>query len=52
MHDALLIETHPDDVEEVKEITERNMLKAAQSIVGDYVRFGTDTTIGKRWGEV
>lgn len=52
VHDSLLVECEEEDVEEVKEITERNMLKAAELVVGDYVKFKVDTKVGKNWGEV
>jgi len=52
MHDALLLECHPNDVPQVTEIVERNMIESAKSIVGDYVKFAVETTTGKNWGEV
>lgn len=52
VHDSILIETHEDDAEEVAEILERNMLQAAEDIVGDYVKFAVDVNIGKSWGEL
>lgn len=52
VHDSILIETHEDDVEEVKGIVEKNMIKAAEAVVGDYVKFAVDTTVGRSWGEL
>lgn len=52
IHDAILLECHRDDVEEVQAITERNMIKSAESIVGDYVKFAVETTTGNNWGEL
>lgn len=52
IYDAILYECHPDDVEEAKAIVERNMIEAAASIVGDYVPFAVDTTVGPSWGDV
>lgn len=52
VHDSLLIECHKDDVDEVKEIAERNMIESARTIVGDYVKFDVDTKVGQNWGEV
>jgi uracil-DNA glycosylase family 4 len=52
IHDAILLECHPDDAEEVQAITERNMIKSAKTIVGDHVKFAVETTTGKNWGEV
>lgn len=52
VHDSILLECHPDDVEEVRAITEHNMIKSAETIVGDYVKFAVDSKVGKNWGEV
>ncbi len=52
VHDSLLIECHKDDIEEVQEIVERNMIKSAESIVGDYVKFAVESTVGDNWGAV
>lgn len=52
VHDSLLVECHEDDADEVKEIMERNMIEAAERIVGDYVKFAVDTTVGRSWGEL
>jgi len=52
IHDALLIECHADDAEEVAALTNKRMIESAQSIVGDYVKFATDYKVGKNWGEV
>jgi uracil-DNA glycosylase family 4 len=52
IHDALIAECHPEDVAHVQEVMNREMLKSAHTIVGDYVMFATDTTVGKSWGDV
>lgn len=52
VHDNVMTECHQDDAEEVKEIQERLMIKSAETIVGDYVKFAVDTTTGKSWGEL
>jgi DNA polymerase-1 len=52
IHDALLIETAPEDVEEVIHITSTAMSDSAQSIVKDYVKFATEATMGASWGDV
>lgn len=52
VHDSLLLECKPEDVEEVTKIVETSMIKSAETIVGDYVKFAVDTTVGKHWGEV
>ena len=52
VHDALYVECHEDDAEEVSQMVSDEMLKSAQKIVGDYVKFKTDAHIGRSWGEV
>jgi len=52
VHDSLLVEGHRDNMDQLQEIVERNMLRAAEYIVGDYVKFKVDSKIGKNWGEV
>lgn len=52
VHDSILIECHPDDIEEVRTITEHNMIESAKTIVGDYVKFAVESKVGKNWGEV
>jgi len=52
VHDSLLIEGHEKDMEEIGAIAEVNMLKAAYHIVGDFVKFKVDSSIGMNWGEV
>lgn len=52
IHDAVLTECAEEDAEEVKAIQEKHMLAAAERIVGDYVKFAVETTIGKSWGEL
>lgn len=52
VHDSILTECHEDDAEEVKYIQERNMIKAAEQIVGDYVKFAVETEMGKSWGDL
>ena len=52
VHDAVIVECHPNDVEQVKEIIEFNMIESARLLVGDYVRFDVETTFGKSWGEL
>lgn len=52
IYDALLVECHVERVLKVREVIEYNMIEAAKSIVGDYVKFAVDTSIGHSWGEV
>jgi DNA polymerase-1 len=52
VHDSILAECHPDNVEEVQAIMERRMIESAEHIVGDYVKFAVETKVGKNWGEV
>lgn len=52
VHDSLLVEGHKDDMEELQEIVERNMIKSAETIIGDYVKFAVESKIGTDWGQV
>jgi DNA polymerase-1 len=52
VHDNIMVECHEDRAEEVGQLLNRNMIKSAELIVGDYVRFATDTSIGRTWGEL
>jgi DNA polymerase-1 len=52
IHDALLIECHPDNAEEVAKAADEEMLLAAERIVGDYVPFATEAKVGMSWGDV
>src|SRR5690606_18229654 len=52
IHDALLAECHEDDAEEVGHTMRTQMIKSAELIVGDYVPFATDVTVGRSWGDV
>ena len=52
IHDAIVLECHKDNVPVVREIVEREMLASAKLIVGDYVKFAVETTVGKSWGEL
>jgi DNA polymerase I-like protein with 3'-5' exonuclease and polymerase domains len=52
IHDAILFEAYPDEVEEQAKIVDRLMVSAAEEVVGDYVAFRTDYKIGKNWHEV
>jgi uracil-DNA glycosylase family 4 len=53
IHDAMLVEAHPDDAEEVGQIISDIMIETAYNMLaGDYVKFKCDVTIGNSWGEV
>jgi uracil-DNA glycosylase family 4 len=52
IHDALLIETPADKADQVAEMAAHEMREAAERIVGDYVPFVTEATIGPSWGDV
>ena len=52
VHDSILVECAAGDAEDVAGVLDRLMLKSAESIVGDYVRFATESKIGNSWGEV
>lgn len=52
VHDNIMAECREEDAEEVGKILNDLMLESAYELVGDYVRFATDTTIGPNWGAV
>lgn len=52
VHDSILIEGKPEDMDYLNEVVSRNMIKSAETIVGNYVKFDVDSKIGKNWGEV
>ena len=52
IHDALLIEAHRDDAEEIAALASKHMIASAATIVGDYVKFDTEYKIGTDWGSV
>jgi uracil-DNA glycosylase family 4 len=52
VHDSILAECHKDNVYEVKRIVEEEMLAAAARVVGDYVAFKVDVSVGKSWGDL
>jgi uracil-DNA glycosylase family 4 len=52
VHDSILAECAEEDAEEVAKTLDELMLESAHTVVGDYVRFATEATIGKSWGDV
>jgi DNA polymerase-1 len=52
VHDSILAECQRGDEDYVAGVLNRNMLKSAKTVVGDYVRFATETTVGSKWGDL
>lgn len=52
VHDSILAECAPVDAGGVATLMDRRMVESATNVVGDYVKFATDSKIGKNWGEV
>lgn len=52
VHDSILAECREEYAEEVARILDECMIESAYSIVGDYVKFATDSKIGNHWGAV
>lgn len=52
VYDNIMVECHEDIAEEVGKEIEAEMLHQADLLVNGYVKFATDVTIGKSWGEV
>jgi uracil-DNA glycosylase family 4 len=50
VHDSILLETPASQVHRAKEMLQQEMLASAQRVVGDYVMFKTDMSVGKSWG--
>jgi DNA polymerase-1 len=50
VHDSILAECEPEDAEEVSKTLNDYMLESAYDLVGDYVQFKTDATVGTNWG--
>lgn len=51
IHDAIIMECHEADLEEVVSITKEEMINAGRNFT-DYVPFAVDVSIGKRWSEL
>lgn len=52
VHDSIMVECLPQDVDNVKARLEECMLGSAERTVGDYVKFATDMSVGNSWGEL
>lgn len=50
VHDSILLECKKSKVDYVTQVVERNMIESAKTIVGDYVKFAVETTVGDNWG--
>lgn len=51
IHDAIVVETHKDKVEEVIELMRREMVQSATEFT-TYVPFEVDASVGTRWGDL
>lgn len=52
VHDSILAECRAEDASMVAALMDRRMLESAQRVVGDYVKFATESKVGLTWGEV
>jgi uracil-DNA glycosylase len=52
VHDSILAECRQEDATDVAALMDRRMLESAKSVVGDYVKFATESKIGTSWGAV
>jgi uracil-DNA glycosylase family 4 len=52
VHDNIMVECHQDKAQEVGQLMSDVMVAHGEKLVGGYVKFATDITIGKSWGEV
>lgn len=52
VHDSILVEGHPKDIEEINHIVSNHMIRSAEEIVNGYVKFDVDSKIGKDWSQV
>ncbi len=50
VHDSILTECPENRVGEVRELMRYHMVEAARRVVGDYVKFGADFSVGYNWG--
>lgn len=51
IHDAIVVETHKDKVDETIDLMRREMVRSATEF-STYVPFEVDATIGTRWGDL
>lgn len=52
VHDSILAECNEADAPFVSERLNFHMIESAKTVVGDYVKFKTDVTVGTSWGEL
>lgn len=52
VHDNIMVETKRENAEEVGQMIDHYMVESARELVGDYVKFATDITVGDSWGAV
>lgn len=52
VHDDIICECFPEDVENNMAILKEEMLASAYEIVGDYIKFDVDGTYGERWSDL
>lgn len=52
VHDSILAECRAEDAADVASLMHRRMVESAERVVGNYVKFDTDSKTGLRWGEV
>lgn len=52
VHDSIMAECHRDEAEAVGQMMSETMVRKAQDVVGDYVRFATDVSIADNWGDL
>jgi uracil-DNA glycosylase family 4 len=52
VHDSILAECEEKDADYVSNTLNEIMLQSAYDLVGDYVAFKTDATVGASWGEL
>jgi DNA polymerase I-like protein with 3'-5' exonuclease and polymerase domains len=52
VHDNIMVDCHPSIADDVSALVSGHMVESARELVGDYVPFTVDTSIGKNWGEL
>lgn len=52
VHDNILVDCSSDMADDIASLLDRRMGESGQELVGDYVKYAVDITVGKNWGEV
>ncbi len=52
VHDAIMIDSPQDVVEDALKIVEECMIDSAQAVVGDFVKFATQSSYGNSWEDL